>query len=46
MNKMFTAVAVLQLVQQGKVNLDDPLGKYLPNYPNKDVASKSRYSIC
>jgi D-alanyl-D-alanine carboxypeptidase len=40
MNKMFTAVAVLQLVQQGKVNLDDPLGKYLPDYPNKDVASK------
>jgi D-alanyl-D-alanine carboxypeptidase len=40
MNKMFTAVAVLQLVQQEKVHLDDPLGKYLPDYPNKDVASK------
>jgi D-alanyl-D-alanine carboxypeptidase len=40
MNKMFTAIAVLQLVQLGKVNLDDPLGKYLPDYPNKDVASK------
>jgi D-alanyl-D-alanine carboxypeptidase len=40
MNKMFTAVAVLQLVQQGKVHLDDLLGKYLPDYPNKDVASK------
>jgi CubicO group peptidase (beta-lactamase class C family) len=40
MNKMFTGVAVLQLVQQGKVHLDDPLGKYLPDYPNKDVASK------
>jgi len=40
MNKMFTAVAILQLVQQGKVHLDDPLGKYLPDYPNKDVASK------
>ncbi len=40
MNKMFTAVAVLQLVQQGKVHLEDPLGKYLADYPNKDVASK------
>jgi D-alanyl-D-alanine carboxypeptidase len=37
---MFTATAVLQLVQAGKLNLTDPLGKYLPDYPNKDVASK------
>jgi CubicO group peptidase (beta-lactamase class C family) len=40
MNKMFTATAVLQLVQAGKINLNDPLGKYLTDYPNKDVASK------
>lgn len=40
MNKMFTAVATLQLVQAGKVRLDAPLGTYLPDYPNKDVASK------
>ena len=40
MNKMFTAVATLQLVQDGKLHLDDPLGKYLPDYPNKDVAAK------
>jgi len=40
MNKMFTAVAVLQLVQAGKVTLTDPLGKYLTGYPNRDVASK------
>jgi D-alanyl-D-alanine carboxypeptidase len=40
MNKMFTATAVLQLVQGGKINLSDPLGKYLPDYPNKDVATK------
>jgi D-alanyl-D-alanine carboxypeptidase len=40
MNKMFTATAVLQLVQAGKINLTDPLGKYLTDYPNKDVASK------
>ncbi len=40
MNKMFTATAILQLVQAGQVSLSDPLGKYLPDYPNKDVASK------
>jgi CubicO group peptidase (beta-lactamase class C family) len=40
MNKMFTAVSVLQLVQAGKISLDDPLGKYLPDYPNKDVATQ------
>lgn len=40
MNKMFTAVATLQLIQAGKLGLDDPIGKYLTDYPNKDVASK------
>ena len=40
MNKMFTAVAILQLVQSGKLDLKAPLGKYLTDYPNKDVASK------
>jgi D-alanyl-D-alanine carboxypeptidase len=40
MNKMFTATAILQLVQAGKLQLTDPLGKYLTDYPNKNVASK------
>lgn len=40
MNKMFTAVSVLQLVQAGKIKLTDPLGKYLTDYPNKELASK------
>jgi D-alanyl-D-alanine carboxypeptidase len=40
MNKMFTAVATLQLVQAGKLDLKDPIGKYLTDYPNKDVAAK------
>jgi len=31
--KLFTAVAIGQLVDQSKVGLDDPLNKYLPSYP-------------
>jgi D-alanyl-D-alanine carboxypeptidase len=40
MNKMFTAVAILQLVEAGKVKLTAPLGTYLPGYPNREVATK------
>ena len=40
MNKMFTSVATLQLVEAGKLALNDPIGKYLTDYPNKDLASK------
>lgn len=40
MNKMFTATGVLQLVQSGKVRLNDPLGKYITDYPNPDLAAK------
>jgi CubicO group peptidase (beta-lactamase class C family) len=40
MNKMFTAVAVIQQVQAGKVALGDPLGKYLPDYPNQELSAK------
>jgi len=40
MNKMFTAVATLQLVEAGKLAFDDQIGKHLPDYPNKEVASK------
>ena len=40
MNKMFTATAVLQLAQAGKLKLTDTLGTYLTDYPNKDVAAK------
>jgi CubicO group peptidase (beta-lactamase class C family) len=40
MNKMFTATAILQLVQAGRIHLADPVGKYLPDYPNRDVATK------
>jgi CubicO group peptidase (beta-lactamase class C family) len=40
MGKMFTAVAVLQLAQQGKLALDDRLIKLVPDYPDTEVARK------
>jgi len=40
MNKMFTATATLQLVEAGKLGLDDHIGKYLPGYPNQAVATQ------
>jgi CubicO group peptidase (beta-lactamase class C family) len=40
MNKMFTAVSVLQLAQAQKLSLDDTVGKHLARYPNAEVASK------
>ena len=40
MNKMFTAVAIAQLAQDGKLSFTDTVGKHLPDYPNKEVAEK------
>jgi D-alanyl-D-alanine carboxypeptidase len=40
MNKMFTAVAILQLVEARKVDLEAPLGTYLTDYPNRKIAEQ------
>lgn len=34
--KQFTALAIMVLVEQGKVNLNDIMLDYLPNYPQRD----------
>jgi CubicO group peptidase (beta-lactamase class C family) len=39
-NKMFTGVAIAQLAERGKLSFTDTIDKYLPNYPDKTVASK------
>ena len=40
MNKMFTAVAIAQLVERGKLSFTDTIAKVLPEYPNKSVAER------
>lgn len=37
MDKMFTAVAILQLVEQGKLSLQGTIADYVPDYPNQQV---------
>ena len=37
--KQVAAAGVLKLVEEGKVSLDDPLSKFLPEYPDGDAIS-------
>ncbi len=41
MTKMFTGVAIMQLVERNKIKLTDPVSKYLPEYPDKEWAGKA-----
>jgi CubicO group peptidase (beta-lactamase class C family) len=40
MNKMFTSLAIAQLVAAGKFSFQDRLASVLPGYPNKQAAEK------
>ncbi|HEY0414327.1 MAG TPA: serine hydrolase domain-containing protein [Allosphingosinicella sp.] len=40
MGKMFTAVAIMQLVEKGRIDLEAPIGRYLTDYSNRDIATK------
>jgi CubicO group peptidase (beta-lactamase class C family) len=40
MNKMFTAVSIAQLVEKGKLSFDDPLSKFIPDFPDAESAKK------
>lgn len=35
-SKTFVATVILQLVDEGRINLDDPLSKYYPDYPDSE----------
>jgi len=39
LSKMFTATGILRLHEEGKLNIDEPVGKYLPSYNSGDKAS-------
>jgi len=39
-NKTFTAVTIMKLVQDGKIALDDTVGKFIPDYPNREIADR------
>ena len=39
-NKVFTAVAIRQLVAAGKLDVDSTLARAWPDYPNRDVARR------
>jgi CubicO group peptidase (beta-lactamase class C family) len=39
-NKTFTAIAIAQLIQHGRLSLDDTLAKHVPDYPNAAAAAR------
>lgn len=40
MSKMFTSVAIAQLVEAGKLKYTDTISDVLPDYPDKDIAKQ------
>lgn len=40
--KQFAAAVIVQLVQEGKLSLDDPLSKFLPDYPQQGASATVR----
>ncbi len=45
-NKTMTAVAIMRLVKEGKLNLDDEVQKYVPYFPKKKWPVTIRHLLC
>lgn len=45
MTKCVTAVGIMQLVEQGKIALDDPVSKFIPAFSDMRVADDPRYRL-
>ena len=45
MTKVVTAVAILKLMEQGKLSIDDPISKYLPEFSGMRVCNDPRYEF-
>jgi CubicO group peptidase (beta-lactamase class C family) len=43
--KQFTAIAILQLMEQGKIVLSDPIQNYLPDFPEKEHTIKVEHLL-
>jgi D-alanyl-D-alanine carboxypeptidase len=44
-SKTYLAVAILKLAEQGKINLDDPITKYLSAKVNKNISGAEKITI-
>jgi len=42
-SKPFTAIAILQLEEQGRLSVSDPVARFLPDFP---MATRSSWNIC
>ena len=42
LTKQFTAAVILQLVQEGRISLDDPVSHFFPDYPQPGAAATVR----
>lgn len=45
LTKISTAVGILKLMDAGKIDLDDPLSKYIPGFADMRVSCDERYAV-